>query len=231
MRLLSTNTDGGFSLTSFTGNNIPSYAILSHTWQPDNQEVTFRDLETGKGKNKTSYRKIQFCSDQAKKDGLQYFWVDSCCIDKSSSAELSEAINSMFRYYQNAAKCYVYLSDVSTRKHSQSDDVEWESAFRSSRWFTRGWTLQELLAPLSVEFFSRECKRLGDKILLELQIQQITGIAVQALQGGHLSQFSVEERMSWAARRETTVDEDQAYSLLGIFGMSVHPRQIYLTQL
>ena len=118
MRLLSTNTDGGFSLTSFTRNNIPSYAILSHTWGADDQELTFQDMINGSGRNKAGYRKIQFCGDQAKKDGLQYFWVDSCCIDKSDAIELQTSINSMFRWYQNAAKCYVYLSDISTGKHA-----------------------------------------------------------------------------------------------------------------
>src|ERR1700744_743716 len=129
MRLLSTNADGSFSLTSFTGNNIPSYAILSHTWGAD-QELTFQDVTNGSGRDKAGYRKIQFCRDQAKKDGLQYFWVDSCCIDKSNSVEVSQDINSMFRLYRNAAKCYVYLSDFSARNY----DIRhfWEPAFRRS---------------------------------------------------------------------------------------------------
>ena len=159
---------------------------------------------------------------------MQYFWIDTCCINKADHAELSEAINSMFRWYQTATKCYVYLSDVSMTKGKASEEASelpWESTFRSSRWFTRGWTLQELLAPLSVEFFSREGKRLGDKKSLELQIHEITSIAVQALQGSPLSQFSVTERMSWAAKRETTIEEDQAYCLLGIF--DIHLPLIY----
>jgi Heterokaryon incompatibility protein (HET) len=225
MRLLKLNANGSFSLTTFFGNIIPSYAILSHTWEADNQEVTFQDFMDGVGSSKVGYRKIQFCGEQAQKDGLQYFWVDSCCIDKSSSAELSEAINSMFRWYRNAAKCYIYLSDVSTAERERSSRSQWELRFSQSRWFSRGWTLQELLAPLSVEFFSVEGKRLGDKNSLELQIQQITGITVQALQGSPLSQVSVEERMSWAVGRETTIEEDQAYSLLGIF--DIHMPLIY----
>jgi hypothetical protein len=216
MRLLSTNADGSFSLSSFAGNNIPSYAILSHTWGAEDQEVTLHDLLNNLGSSKTGYGKIQFCGEQAKRDGLQYFWVDTCCIDKSSSAELQAAINSMFRWYHNAAKCYVYLSDVSTGKHSRSSELLWEPAFRQSRWFTRGWTLQELLAPRSVEFFSRDGKRLGNKDTLEQQIHEITGIAVEALQG-HLSQFSEDERRMWAGKRETTIEEDQVYCLLGIF--------------
>ncbi|KAF7503672.1 hypothetical protein GJ744_003401 [Endocarpon pusillum] len=211
MRLLKVNLDGSFSLTSIVSNKIPRYAILSHTWEADDQEVTFRDLVDGLGESKAGYRKIRFCGQQANLDGIQYFWIDSCCIDKSSSAELAEAINSMFRWYQNAVKCYVYLSDVPTADFDPS-------AFRQSRWFTRGWTLQELLAPRSVEFFSREGRQLGDKQSLELQIHQITRIPAQALQQvGRLSQFSVEERMSWTSKRETTIEEDQAYCLLGIF--------------
>jgi hypothetical protein len=217
MHLLTFDNNGKLALKRFLAGNVPRYAILSHTWEADDQEVTFKDVTDGVGTNKLGYAKIKFCGEQARVDGLHYFWVDSCCIDKSSSAELQEAINSMFRWYRNAAKCYVYLSDVSTGKHSRSSELLWESVFVKSRWFTRGWTLQELLAPLSVEFFSRERKRLGDKKSLEAQVHQITGIPVQALQGSSLSAFSVDERMSWAASRITTIEEDQAYCLLGIF--------------
>ncbi|KAF2195847.1 HET-domain-containing protein, partial [Zopfia rhizophila CBS 207.26] len=148
---------------------IPPYAILSHTWK-EGQEVTWKDLMDGTGKSKIGYDKIRFCGQQAERDGLRYFWVDACCINKSNHVELQEAINSMFRWYQNAAKCYVYLSDVSAAKRKASDEVSkstWEPAFRESRWFTRGWTIQELLAPHSVEFFSREGKQLGNKRTLE----------------------------------------------------------------
>jgi hypothetical protein len=218
MRLLSANADGGFSLTSFTGNNIPSYAILSHTWGADDQELTFQDITNGIGRNKAGYRKIQFCGDQAKKDGLQYVWVDSCCINKSDPIELQTSINSMFRWYQNAAKCYAYLSDISTGKYSRSSELLWEPAFRQSRWFRRGWTLQELLAPRLVEFFSRDGRRLGTKDSLKQQIFEISGIQIEALEG-NLSGFSDRERKSWASRRETKIEEDQVYCLLGIFGV------------
>jgi hypothetical protein len=227
MRLLKFNDDGEFSLTTFFGNNIPQeYAILSHTWEAE--EVTFEDLQDGTGTRKAGYNKIRFCGEQARRDGLQYFWVDTCCIDKSSSAELAEAINSMFRWYRNAVKCYVYLSDVSTRKRKASDlfsEYSRESAFRASKWFTRGWTLQELLAPRSVEFFSRHDERLGDKGTLKRHIHEITGIPVLALEGAPLSQFGVEERLSWAENRQTTRGEDEAYSLLGMFG--IHLPLIY----
>jgi hypothetical protein len=224
MHLLRVESDGKFSLIRFIGDEIPCYAILSHTWQADNEDVTFKDLTDGIGSSKIGYSKIRFCREQAERDGLQYFWVDSCCIDKSSNEELSEAINSMFRWYQNAAKCYVYLSDVSTADIHQPDQpcqLPYRSALGQSRWFTRGWTLLELLAPLSVEFFSHEGQRLGDKESLELQIHEITGIAVAAIQGRPLSQFSVTERLSWAEKRETTIEEDKAYSLLGIFDIQL----------
>jgi hypothetical protein len=223
MRLLEHNDDGEFSLTEDFGNGT-RFAILSHTWGAE--EVTFRDLIDGTGKSKAGYGKIRFCGERAKRDGLQFFWVDTCCIDKSNAVELQEAINSMFRWYQNAAKCYVYLSDVSTRKRKASDRLSehtWESAFRSSRWFTRGWTLQELLAPGpdSVEFFSQQGDRLGDKRTLERQIYEITGIPITALRGTPLSQFDVDDRLLWAENRQTTREEDNAYSLFGIFDIQM----------
>jgi hypothetical protein len=220
MRLLHYNNDSEFSLTQFF-HDIPRYAILSHTWGLE--EVTFKDITEGNRTSKTGFDKIRFCGEQARRDRLQYFWVDTCCIDKSSSAELTEAINSMFRWYRNAAKCYVYLSDVSTSDYDQADPSlqSWQSAFRKSRWFTRGWTLQELIAPLSVEFFCSNGERIGDKKSLERQLYEITGIAVPALRGTSLSAFSVEDRMSWAENRQTKCEEDRAYSLLGIFDISM----------
>ncbi|KAF2647145.1 HET-domain-containing protein, partial [Lophiostoma macrostomum CBS 122681] len=217
MRLLLRSNTGKFSLTKeFVGDDIiPPYAILSHTWK-EGEEVTFKDLTDGTGQKRAGYEKIRFCGQQAERDGLQYFWVDTCCIDKSSSAELSEAINSMFRWYRDAAKCYVYLSDVSV---SGIDEFRrrWKPEFKRSRWFTRGWTLQELIAPKSVEFFSKEGQRLGDKQNLEQTLYEISGIAIQALRGSPLSHFSAKERLSWAANRQTKREEDEAYSLLGIF--------------
>jgi hypothetical protein len=131
----------------------------------------------------------------------------------------------MFRWYRNAAKCYVYLTDISTNDHIDLCLQPWEAALRKSRWFTRGWTLQELIAPPSVEFFCSNGRRLGDKKSLEQQLHEITGIAVPALQGDALSEFDVNERMSWARDRETKHPEDRVYSLLGIF--SIHMPLIY----
>jgi hypothetical protein len=229
MRLLETLPNGDFRMTKQSLDNaIPPYAILSHTWGDASQEVTFEDIDHGSGKNKAGYQKIRFCSERASRDGLQYFWVDSCCIKKSSDSELSESINSMFRWYQRAEKCYVYLADVSTNKRKRgTEDVQdtWEQAFRESRWFTRGWTLQELVAPVSVQFFSLEGEPLGDRRLLEKELHEITDIDVRALQGDPLPNFTVPDRMSWAKKRQTTRQEDKAYSLLGIFG--IHMPLIY----
>jgi hypothetical protein len=203
MRLLQCDNDGNLSLKEFFDDDIPEYAILSHRWEAG--EVTFKDLTDDTSKVKAGYGKIQFCGDQARRDRLEYFWVDTCCIDKSSSAELSEAINSMFRWYQKAARCYVYLSDVSIGERKASDasaECTWESAFRASKWFTRGWTLQELLAPRSVEFFSREGNGLGNKRTLEQKIHEVTGIPNKALREYPLSQFNIEERFSWGNSRQ-----------------------------
>jgi hypothetical protein len=228
MNLLTTNADGTLGLRSFPRDTlVPSYAILSHTWEPGNREVTFQDLtkaeensaEYGRIQRKWGYRKIQFCAAQAAKDGLPYFWVDSCCIDQKSSRDVSEAINKMYRYYENATKCYVYLSDVSAGTPSKSTATPWLPAFTNCRWFSRGWTLQELLAPRSVEFFSREWKRLGSKESLEEHIHRASCIPIAALQGRPLSEFSIDERMSWAKNRRTTIEEDQAYCLLGLFDL------------
>ena len=196
MRLLRRNKAGwfslttyDFSLTTFDRRNVPEYAILSHRWGADGDEVTFQDLEKGTGKDKIGYKKLNFCGEQAVYDGLEYFWIDTCCIDKKNNTELSEAINSMFKWYRGAKKCYVYLPDVYISEDSKNQfaQYEWEPVFRKSTWFTRGWTLQELIAPASVEFYSVEGKLLGDKKSLERQIHEITGISLQALQGGSLT--------------------------------------------
>jgi hypothetical protein len=220
MRLLKLEANGEFSLTNDITHPATPYAILSHTWGEDNEEVTFDDLKDGSGKTKNGYKKLRFCGQQAARDGLQYFWVDTCCINKSNSTELSEAINSMFRWYHKAAICYVYLADVWTKEIDLSLKP-WEAAFANSRWFNRGWTLQELIAPPLVEFFSLNGNRLGDKKSLEVQLHNITEIPVLALRGRPLSDFSFDERVLWAQNRDTKREEDLAYSLLGIFDISI----------
>ncbi|KAH7094921.1 ankyrin repeat-containing domain protein [Paraphoma chrysanthemicola] len=133
----------------------------------------------------------------------------------------------MFRWYHNAAKCYVYLSDVSIidSKGQILRQEVWKPTFQKSRWFTRGWTLQELLAPTVVEFFSKEGELLGDKDMMVEELAEITRISVDALKGASLSNFTVEERMSWSEERNTKREEDKAYCLLGIF--DVHIPLIY----
>lgn len=222
MRLLKLDGPGKLSLTKDLLNDTPPYAILSHTWGADEDEVTFHDLENESGASKAGYAKLRFCGKQAKKDGLEYFWVDTCCINQANHAELSEAIASMFRWYRDAQHCYVYLSDVSVGINSNKQPQQaWEPAFRNSKWFTRGWTLQELIAPTSVKFFSQEEELLGDKKMLKQQIQQTTGVPLTALSGSPLTQFSIEERLQWAVKRNTKRKEDQAYCLLGIFGIFI----------
>ncbi|KAH7009281.1 heterokaryon incompatibility protein-domain-containing protein [Microdochium trichocladiopsis] len=150
MRLLEIKEDGSLSLREYSPEDVLLYAILSHTWGADDQEITFRDVQQHTGHHKDGYQKLTFCSQQAALDGLKHFWIDTCCIDKSNSQELQEAINSMFSWYRDANHCYVFLTDVHKNSSDDDDDddrpsqVQWEKAFKSSRWFTHGWTLQAL---------------------------------------------------------------------------------------
>jgi hypothetical protein len=225
MRLLERKPNGDLVFHEFTREDVPAYAILSHTWLADNnEEISFHDVEAGTGKRKAGWKKIDFCADKAAVDGLRYFWIDTCCIDKKNNNELSKAINSMFRWYQKAARCYVYLTDVSVHNSEGTPYASvfpWVASFKRSRWFTRGWTLQELLAPTLVDFFSLEGERLGSKLTLQDLIHDITGIPSAALEGAPLETFSRGERMSWASGRYTKEEEDEAYSLLGIFDVSL----------
>jgi hypothetical protein len=201
---------------------VPPYVILSHT-RVEGQEVTFDDMIKDSGKSKTGYDKIRSCAQQAKHDGLDHFWIGTCSIDKSNNSELSEAIISMFRWYKNAKRCYVYLSDVSSRAAEHDGDASRrrKPAIGKSRWFTRGWTLQEFIAPTSVEFFSKEGDGLGDKRSSMQTLHEITGIATRALEGSSIDCFTVDERMVWAQRRNTKREEDVAYLLLGTFDVQI----------
>lgn len=225
MRLLWTEDDGSFVLTRnlVKEEEVPEYAILSHTWLAESEEVNFDDMINGTAYRKTrGVDKIRFCAEQAAKDGLQYIWVDTCCINRMSSQELQEPITSMYEWYKNATRCYVYLTDVSVHQEeggSSTPPRQWEAAFRRSRWHKRGWCLQELLAPTSVEFYSLQGTRLGDKKSLQQYIHEVTGIPCGALQGEPLTHFTVAERLSWAETRQTTRKEDQAYCLLGILAI------------
>jgi Cdc6-like AAA superfamily ATPase len=216
MRLLHLDRSGRLVSTDFHGKRIPPYADLSHRW--GDSEVLFGDLRSeAYREKKNGYRKLAFCAKQAAQDKLQYFWIDTCCIDRWNNRERSRAINSMFRWYRNATRCYVFLSDVSafsvTNTHLRSD---WEASFRASEWFSRGWTLQELIAPVSVEFFSCEGWRLGDKMSLEQLVYEITSIPLAVLRNSPLDKFTTSERMKWAKNRQTTEEEDNVYCLLSV---------------
>jgi len=206
MRLLNTST--GLP-EEFIGTNIPPYAILSHTW--GQEEVSHKDMTTDPSyRSMKGYEKILMTCQLAKADELQYAWIDTCCIDKTSSAELAEAINSMFQWYKKAEKCYAYLVDVKS-------NASWPENLAHCRWFTRGWTLQELIAPAEICFFDQHWNmifRKSDRIQL---LSNITGIDRGVLEFSRsLLSISVAQRMSWATRRVTTRVEDEAYCLLGI---------------
>lgn len=211
MRLLQLIDDGEIELVEYVGRDIPPYAILSHTWGPASEEVSCADFAKHTHKSKSGYSKIRSCGEQAARDGLKHFWVDTCCINKESSAELSEAINSMYAWYRQAELCYAYLRDVQEK-----------GLFCESRWFERGWTLQELLAPADVLFFDANWSPIGFKTSLLTTISARTGINSMVLQDGTvLDTYSIAERMSWAANRQTTRIEDEAYCLMGLFDVSM----------
>tara|TARA_R110002060_G_scaffold8496_7_gene12714 strand:+ start:158 stop:1858 length:1701 start_codon:yes stop_codon:yes gene_type:complete len=191
------------------------YAILSHTW--GEEELSFDTIHLDLARSKRGYRKIVYACRQAVADGLKYAWVDTCCIDKRSSTELSEAINSMYRWYYNARICYAYLSDVSS-----ADDVLTERGLRSCRWFTRGWTLQELIAPPRLLFYNSDWEMLASRADIAEVLANITHVDQGVLEDrDELWQTSVAKRMSWASMRNTTREEDLAYSLLGIFDINM----------
>jgi hypothetical protein len=240
MRLLNTTTR---ELETFNGpgQDVPPYAILSHTW--GQEEVLFKDMKPKNheaAKGKAGYNKIEKVCIQALRDGYGYIWIDTCCIDKSSSAELSEAINSMFEWYRCSNVCYAYLADVSAGD---------SRSFVTSRWFRRGWTLQELIAPDKVNFFEKDWHPIGDRRSWASQISDITSIdmAILIRKPVHgyfclsmdddmagcmemckpkdvrlvLAEEVVATKMSWAAYRKTTRPEDLAYCLMGLFEVNI----------
>ncbi|GLA05528.1 hypothetical protein AnigIFM60653_006020 [Aspergillus niger] len=211
MRLLNTQlSDGGaFVIQDFLDYELPPYAILSHTW--GKEEVTYQEINTASAKEKSGYEKITQCCSVARADGYKYVWIDTCCIDKTSSAELSEAINSMYFWYQKAEVCYAILADVRS-----------EEEIAQSKWLTRGWTLQELIAPSRVIFLNERWEVLGDRATLRDRLSEYTGIPAGILSGeDDLETSSVAQRMSWAAKRQTSRVEDRAYSLMGIFNVNM----------
>ncbi|KAI0011358.1 heterokaryon incompatibility protein-domain-containing protein [Xylariaceae sp. FL0662B] len=219
MRLI--NTDS-YEIHEFQEADVPRYAILSHTWGEG--EVVFQEMQAGRPVKKLGYEKIDLTCKQACRDGLEWAWVDTCCIDKTKSAELSEAINSMYHWYEQADVCYTYISDGVDVEFPYTRNVDGPDSRRVSRWFTRAWTLQELIAPRRVAFYDREWKLIGyrGEARIERIISSITGIPQQLIQGARsLSQYSVAQKMSWAAHRSCTRLEDVAYCLLGLFDINM----------
>ncbi|KAI4281536.1 MAG: hypothetical protein L6R38_003618 [Xanthoria sp. 2 TBL-2021] len=213
-------------LTEFDLDTIPQYAILSHTWGP--QEVSFQEMQTfimtgqPPSEGHLGFEKIKRCCDLARYQQYSYLWIDTCCIDKKSSAELSEAINSMYSWYAKSAICYAYLTDYTggTRKFGL------EQTFENSRWFRRGWTLQELLAPDRLLFYDRDWRFLGNKHDLVTQISAASGIEERYIKDrGLVYKASIATRMSWACKRQTARPEDEGYCLMGLF--RVHMPLLY----
>ncbi|KAI1196756.1 kinase-like domain-containing protein [Nemania serpens] len=224
MRLL--NIDS-LEPVEFIGDSLPPYTILSHTWGPE--EVTYYDLRNGGLATHADFFKLQALCDQTRRDGFEFTWIDTCCIDRSSSAELSESLNSMYQWYSKAEVCYVHLSDVYNDEGEEIDRTRafyhsrlHHSSFHHSRWFTRSWTLPELLAPSLVVFFDASWNRIGTKKSLLPIISTTTGIPQSCLSGESLpADFSVATRFSWASRRTCTKREDMAYSLMGLFHVNM----------
>ena len=230
MRLLDTET---LILHEFES-EIPEYAILSHRWQQ--QEITFKDVTKRRNLHAASWDKIRQCCSFVRKIGIDWVWIDTCCIDKRSSTELSEAINSMYNWYRNARVCIVHLNDVrckdeeihryqtlvepedhdeACRKCSNSTSEE----LRASKWFTRGWTLQELIAPWVVIFVDCAWRVFGSRSTLNELVSDITGIAHP--NNVEIQGESIATKMSWASRRTCTRSEDMAYSLMGLFEVNM----------
>ncbi|KAI9697461.1 MAG: hypothetical protein M1820_007796 [Bogoriella megaspora] len=230
MRLLDaasvTHGEGLPNLIEFNSTTIPPYAILSHTWGEN--EIQCTDLKNADVRERASFWKIRCACTQALHDGYKFVWIDTCSIDKSSSAELSEAIQSMFQWYERAEICYTYLENAPI----QIDTAAAELHFAQHRWFTRGWTLQELLAPREMVFLTdgpdfpteagSDWVELGTKKSLSGLIRSATGIDVKfLLKQRPIDSASIAKRMSWASHRETTRPEDMAYSLMGIFSVNM----------
>ncbi len=199
---------------------IPDYCILSHRWEYE--EVDFHDVQNRSPDlcNKKGYTKIQRCCEIAASTGFEYIWIDTCCIDKTNELELTNTLASMFQYYRDAQVCYTYLADVT----SSDNPYDAGSNFRQSIWFTRGWTLQELVAPLYVIFFDQDWKEIGTKSSLQAVLTETTRIPSQVLLMNYGGKISVAERQVWAENRDTAVAEDRAYCMMGLLGVRMPVR-------
>ncbi|KAL9585448.1 MAG: hypothetical protein Q9212_001521 [Teloschistes hypoglaucus] len=219
MRLLHTST---LEFREFFDHHIPKYAILSHRWT--DHEVSFEQFTQYRVQDwGPVYAKIKDCCAFTQARGLQWVWIDTCCIDKRSSAELNEAINSMYRWYSRAKVCWAYLAEISSTLDTLGDEdggSAIHAEFCASDWFTRGWTLQELLAPDNLEFLDRSWNSLGSKKKLQHSLSQATQIPVRDLFGDIIQQ-SIAKKMSWLSRRKTTRVEDMAYCMLRLCGVNM----------
>jgi hypothetical protein len=232
----------------------PHYAILSHTWISPKDEITYQDIKKRKEDiendifKQKGWSKLKKYCDRTAKDGWEWAWMDTCCIDKTNPADTQEAINAMFRWYQNAGVCYAYLEDMDVLKVVRDVDLPEDmdldeivgsgnvadrksflhealyTFFVNAKWFTRGWTLQELLAPHYLIFVDRAWRRIGTRESWALEIEEASKIETRHLTAFRPTDFnscSIAMRLSWASRRETTLEEDETYSLLGLFGISM----------
>lgn len=215
MRLIQTST---LTLHHFHDQEIPEFAALSHTWGAE--EITFQEFESKSSTHKFGYEKVSlFCSLCVQRN-IQWAWADTVCIDKTNSAELSEAINSMFLWYRRSIVCFAYLDDLS--QLTGPDPSSWEEHFKKSKWFTRGWTLQELLAPNNVEFYTQQWVKIGDKLSLQKLLTELTGIDASYLKASkNIGLACIAQKMAWASKRQTTREEDRAYCLLGLFRVNM----------
>ncbi|KAF2723568.1 hypothetical protein K431DRAFT_243099, partial [Polychaeton citri CBS 116435] len=218
MKLINTEE---LTISEFEGDGLPEYVILSHRWAGTEDEVSYVDFvkrlardPPGWKEGTSGWRKIvKFC-ELARNEGYSWAWVDTCCINKRYSGELEEAIRSMFNWYRDAGVCYAYLHDITG------------DGWLDSEWWTRGWTLQELIAPSNVMFYDRDWTRIGSKkdenwaALIESRFSIPQHISENTTPNSFM-QCSIARRMSWAAGRRTRQVEDRAYSLLGIFNISM----------
>ncbi|KAF2121051.1 heterokaryon incompatibility protein-domain-containing protein, partial [Lophiotrema nucula] len=216
MRLLASDT---LEFCADRDPNNTKYAILSHTWGSDEEEVNHQAMcnPTGEIRERPGYKKLVKFAEIAQGLGHPYIWIDTCCIDKSSSAELTEAINSMYHWYQASQVCIVYLADCVIQKDEPA--AERKAIFRKARWFTRGWTLQELLAPKNIRYYSSS----WDLVSIDISLMmEMTHIPERVLRSNNYAQdVSVAQKMSWASHRRTKRPEDMAYCLMGTFGVNM----------
>ncbi|KIW06730.1 uncharacterized protein PV09_02424 [Verruconis gallopava] len=237
-------TDGSYRLDridprEWWSDSLKKYGILSHTWARDNaEEVSFQDMSNlAAAKQKSGFEKLEETCKKAARDGISHIWIDTCCIDKSGPHDqIQSEINSMFQYYSQAEVCYVYLADVPgscpqlrdgdrLKETFPKTKLTWKQHIERSRWFTRGWTLQELIAPKKVEFYNRRWRWIGS---LRGALMETVSTATRIPHGvlkkdpsSSLEEYTIAERMGWAATRRTTKEEDMAYCLLGIFNITM----------